>query len=114
MVQISSVRDISHLHKHIVNHDDTSPKMFPHLNPSRQRPKETIRQVSVSKEPTPIDYQASVANRGYDETKKACDQIHADTLLYSQLQNEEQDNTLEQRVDEIVRKREQKTKANKT
>ena len=81
MIWISSVQDINH----------TSPKMSSHLNLSRQKPE-------FSQEPTSNDYQGSVANQGYEETKKACDQICTDMLLCSQLQNEEQGNTLEQRV----------------
>ena len=103
MVQISSVIDIIHLHKHIVNHYDTSPKMSSHLNPRRQRPNESNGQVEISQGPTPIDYWASVANQGYEETKKAWDQICTYALLCSQLQKEEQGSKLEQWFDVITR-----------
>ena len=42
------------------------------------------------------------------ETQEASDQIHTDALHCSQLQNEEQGKTLEQRVDKVIRRREQK------
>ena len=95
MIWVSSVRDINH----------TSPKTSSHLNPSGQRPE-------ISQEPTSNDYPSSVANQGYVETKEVCGQICAYALLCSQLQNEELGNTLEQRVDEIIRKREKRTLCN--
>ena len=56
---------------------------------------------------------ASVAKLGYEETKETCDQMHADVLLCSQLQNEEQGSTLEQKVNEPIRKRKQKMLCNR-
>ena len=43
--------------------------------------------------------------------KETFDQMHADALRCRQLQHIEQDNTLEQRADEVIRGWEQKTKA---
>ena len=91
MIWVSSVIDINH----------TSPQNI------SSKPKWT--KLEISQEPPSNDYQASVANQGYEETKEACDQIWADALLCSQLQNEEQGNTLEQSVNEIIRNREQRT-----
>ena len=54
---------------------------------------------------------ALVTNQGYRETKEAFDHTCADVLHCRQLQNKEQGNILEQRVDEVIRGWEQKTKA---
>ena len=51
-----------------------------------------------------------VTNQEYRETKETFDQTCADALHCKELQNIEQGNTLEQRVDEVIRGWEQKTK----
>ena len=79
--------------------------MPPHLNPSGQRLSEGNWQVDI--------YLAFVANQENRETKEASDQIHADALHCYQLQNEEQGKILKQKVDEVIRRKEQKVKANK-
>ena len=104
MVKITSDRDINH----------TPPKSSPYLNPSRWRPNESSGQVESSQDPTLNVFWASVTNQEYRETKEASDKICADALHCSQLWNKEQGNTLEQRVDEVIRWREQKTKTNKS
>ena len=103
MVKIANDRDI----------DQMPPKLPPHPSSNRQRSNESTGQVWISQDPTCNDYWAPVTNQEYRETKETFDQMCADALHCRQLQNIEQGNTLEQRVDEIIRGWEQKTKAHK-
>ena len=103
MVQIASDRDIKHM----------PCKLPPLLNLSRQRPNKSNGQVEISKNQPPNYYWVSVANQENRETKEASDEIHADVVHCSQLQIKGWGSRLEQRVDEVIRRREQKTKANK-
>ena len=67
--------------------------------------------MEILQDPTYTDHWVPVTNQEYRETKEAFDQTCADALHCKQLQNIEQGNTLEQRVDEVIRGWEQKTKA---
>ena len=69
--------------------------------------------MEISQDPTCNDYWAPVTNQEYKETKETFDQMHADALHCRQLQNIEQGDTLEQRIDEVIRDWEQKTKPHK-
>ena len=65
-------------------------------------------QVEISQDQTCNEYWAHAINQQYRENKEAFDQKCADALHCRQLQNEQQDATLEQRVDEVIRGWEQK------
>ena len=101
MVQIASDRDIN----------QTPPKLPPHPSPNRQRSNDNDGQVEISQDPTCNDYWVPVTNKEDRKTKETFDQMHADALHCRQLLNIEQGSTLEQRVDEVIRGWEQKTKA---
>ena len=65
--------------------------------------------MEISQDPTCNDYWAPVTSQEDSETKKTFDQMSVDALNCRQLLNIEQGSTLEQRVDEVNRKLEQKT-----
>ena len=101
MVQIANDRDTNH----------TPSKLSPHPIPNRQKPEESNGQVEISQDPSCNDYWVPDINQEYRETKEAFGQTSADALHCKQLQNIEQGNTLEQRVDKVIRGWKQKTKA---
>ena len=81
--------------------------------PNRQKPDESNRQIKIPQELFCNEYWIPDIDQECWQTKGASHQTGADALHCRQLQNKEQRNTLEQRVDEVIRGWEQKTKVHK-
>ena len=87
--------------------------MSSHPIPNGQKTYESNGQISISQDPSCNKYWIPSIDKECRQTKGALDQTSADALHFGQLQNKEQGNTLEQRVDNVIRGLEQKTKVHK-
>ena len=99
-IQIANDRDINH----------PTSKLHSYPIPNRQKPDESNGQIRIPKDQSCNEYWIPDIDQECRQTKGTFNQTVIDALHSRQLQNKEQGNTLEQRVNDVIRGWEQKTR----